>query len=852
MRFRRADPRVNLVELVPSHWDDEPILRSRAMLSGLADADALSLEFVAKPGDLRFFVRSISEDARDATLDQFRASYPQASVRWLDLTDRPYLDHCRSGPGEICRCLSLRLSRDPAFPLATDPRRGDPFKAVLAAGSAVRPGERLVSQLMLSPVAGGWSDGVRSRAEAQARKQKLEGRDVSSGSILPVLGLLGLAAAGTQGYEWYQQGETLLLVGTGAGALVGLPLAATLGAKLFGSIESPAPELTKEKLAYPAFAAELRLLAFGPEGSSGKRLLSLVQRVASAYAAFEHPQGNSLRPRSLRPKPYAMSAPKASLHRRDILNAAEAAALWHLPDSSAGIAVPADASAHRLLPSEDEVGRGCPVGIAAHQATQVPVHMPPSLLYRNQLIVAKTRRGKSTLLIHQSAYLMQRMAEARERLLLVVVDPHQDLAEAVLSQVPSGLEDRVTYLNLADRERPIGLNLLDVGLFPDRDRTAENVVTMMHRLWPDNWGPRMEQALRSSLMCLHEANQSRKSEDQYTLLDVLPMLSNENFRGEVMTQVADRALWVSWRDNYVNLGRVLQQQIANPVTTKIGRFLVNESTRFVIGQPRSSWDPRPLLRDGGVLVVNSAVGVLGEGAAALIGATVLNLLGLLIEEQVSLPPSQRSKVVSLVDESSTLGAADYPRMLSELGKYGASFVLVTQSLAKLDAIDEALRPTLFSNIDGLTVFQVSAQDARYLVPELGVDLDIADLTALDDFECYARWWADGHRLPTFSLRLNRPPSASPEKQAAIARRSAQRFGRQRAEVAENITAILEKREPPPKPSRNAAGGQSPGKPASPTAALANPANPNGSTEKKKAKGQGAAPRNDHRDERVPT
>jgi hypothetical protein len=443
------------------------------------------------------------------------------------------------------------------------------------------------------------------------------------------------------------------------------------------------------------------------------------------------------------------------------------------------------------------------------------------------------------------------MAEGRDRLLLVVVDPHQDLAEAVLGQIPSGLEDRVTYLNLADRERPIGLNLLDVGLFPDRDRTAENVVTMMHRLWPDNWGPRMEQALRSSLMCLHEANQSRKSEDQYTLLDVLPMLSNENFRAEVMTQVGDRALWVSWRDNYVNLGRVLQQQIANPVTTKIGRFLVNESTRFVIGQPRSSWDPRPLLRDGGVLVVNSAVGVLGEGAAALVGATVLNLLGLLIEEQVSMPQAQRSKVVALVDESSTLGAADYPRMLSELGKYGASFVLVTQSLSKLDAIDEALRPTVFANIDGLTVFQVSAQDARYLVPELGSDLDVADLTSLDDFECYARWWAAGRRLPTFSLRLDPPPAPKRERLAAIARRSAERFGRPRAEVAESIAAILQRREPPPKPSRNAGGSQSPAKPASPATTVAH-AKPDGPIGKKNGDSQRTAPRNEHRDEKVPT
>jgi hypothetical protein len=191
-----------------------------------------------------------------------------------------------------------------------------------------------------------------------------------------------------------------------------------------------------------------------------------------------------------------------------------------------------------------------------------------------------------------------------------------------------------------------------------------------------------------------------------------------------------------------------------------------------------------------VLVVNSAVGLLGEGGAALVGATVLNLLGLVVEEQVALPAAQRSRLVALVDESSTLGAADYPRMLSELGKYGASFVLVTQSLAKLDAIDEALRPTVFSNVDGLTVFQVSAQDAHYLAPELGGGLDVDDLTALDDFECYARWWSDGRRLPTFSLRLDPPPPVDRGRLLEMVRRSAERFGRPGEQVAKEIDDAL--------------------------------------------------------------
>jgi len=97
------------------------------------------------------------------------------------------------------------------------------------------------------------------------------------------------------------------------------------------------------------------------------------------------------------------------------------------------------------------------------------------------------------------------------------------------------------------------------------------------------------------------------------------------------------------------------------VTTKVGRFEVTEAARLTLGQPQSTINPRTLLRDGGVLVVDIAVGPLGEGGSALIGATLLNLLGLVVEDQIDLPAAQRSRMVALIDESSTLGGADYPR-----------------------------------------------------------------------------------------------------------------------------------------------------------------------------------------------
>jgi len=794
MRRKRPHESPALVEVIPSRWDDDPIPRAQSMLSGLAGVGGFSLEFAATADGIRFYVRAASAAVMEPILAQLRAAYPQAGLRQVPMAGRPELDPAWRSPGEEMATLGLRLQRGPSLPLTSDwRRRGDPLKGLLAAASAVGEGERIVCQLVLAPAPRAWADRLRSQLTRSQPKAYHRADASPMAETVPFLALLGLGGLGLQGYLWYQAGDFLPLIAVGAGVLVGLPAAAALVARLVRERQSADERVIEEKLAHPAFAVQVRLAAFAPPGSPHERLCCLAEAVAQACRAFDHASGNGLRPRPWRGDPAWPSTTTSPLRQPNVLNAAELAGLWHLPSDTGGVPGGKRMASRQLVPAPGDLSRGCPVGVSLHQGAGIPVQMPLSLLFRSQLVVAKTRRGKSTLLLHLASYLMQRMAGGRERASLVVVDPHQDLAEAVLGAVPPSLEERVVYLNLADRRRPVGLNLLDVALFPERDRTAENVITMMHRLWPDNWGPRMEGALRAAVSCLHEANAARQREEQYTLLDVVPVLTSADFREEVLKQVPDRALWAWWRDNYDRINRAFQQQTANPVTTKVGRFMVTEAARLVLGQPRSTVDPRALLREGGVLVVNSAVGALGEGGAALMGATLLNLVGLVVEEQVALPPADRCRLVALVDESSTLGAADYGRMLGELAKYGASFVLVTQSLSKLDAIDRALRPTIFSNIDGLTVFQVSAEDARYLAPELGSDVAVEDLTDLGDFECYARWWSDGQRLPTFSLRLNRPPPVSVTRTEAIARRSAEHYGRPRDEVRAEVARILDRR-----------------------------------------------------------
>ena len=84
--------------------------------------------------------------------------------------------------------------------------------------------------------------------------------------------------------------------------------------------------------------------------------------------------------------------------------------------------------------------------------------------------------------------------------------------------------------------------------------------------------------------------------------------------------------------------------------------------------------------------------------SALVGASLLNLVDAVVREQGSLPPDQRRGALVVVDEMQTMPGVDYESMLSELGKFGASFILATQSLAKLDDLSPTMRDTILANV----------------------------------------------------------------------------------------------------------------------------------------------------------
>ena len=274
----------------------------------------------------------------------------------------------------------------------------------------------------------------------------------------------------------------------------------------------------------------------------------------------------------------------------------------------------------------------------------------------------------------------------------------------------------------------------------------------------------MQSILEQTVKTLHEANKHPTTDggSQYTILDVLKLLSDRKFRADVLKKVEDPYLLEWWARDFGSWHHQYRAEALAPVQTRLSYYASSKRARAILGQRRSTIDMRETILNGGILLVSTAQGVGGKDVAALVGASLLNLVDSVIREQGDMAIRERRGVLVVVDEMQSMPGVDYESMLSELGKFGASFILATQSLAKLDDLSLTMRDTLLANVGCLAVFQVSGNDARQLVWELDKDrVSEGDIVSLPVHHCYVRATIGKERMPTFSMMVRKPEPGEP-------------------------------------------------------------------------------------------
>ncbi len=515
-----------------------------------------------------------------------------------------------------------------------------------------------------------------------------------------------------------------------------------------------------DKLARPLYEIRVHIVVTGPAEARTEARRRL-KELAGAFGHFGSHQLATFHTYRVR----RGRAPRRwRTDMSSLLSTEELATVFHPP--KAGVRPPTlSRVASRELPPPTDLPLAAQspdlavLGVTAFRGRQQRFGMRLEDRLRHTAIIGKTGMGKTTLL---QGLIASDIAAGHGVSLL---DPHGDLAEAVLASIPSARTNDVIFFDAGDAEHPIGFNPLACDDPSKRPLVASGVLAAFKKLFGLSWGPRMEHILRNVLLTLLEVPCS-------TLVTALRVMGDARFRQSVLSHVADAVVRSFWLHEFAAMPPKLQAEAIAPVQNKLGHFVASPLLRNIIGQERNRLDLRTIMDEGRVLVVNLSKGRLGDDASSLLGSLLVSSLQLEAMGRADLPEAERRPFHLYVDEFQNFATDSFATILSEARKYRLALTVANQYLAQMD---DATRAAVFGNVGTLVSFQVGADDAEAVATQLGAGTNPADLLQLPKYTACVRLLIDGMPSRPFTMKtLPVPARPNAVRRAEVIRAAARR------------------------------------------------------------------------------
>lgn len=407
------------------------------------------------------------------------------------------------------------------------------------------------------------------------------------------------------------------------------------------------------------------------------------------------------------------------------------------------------------------------LGRFSHWGGDSPLLLDDAARGQHLYAVGQTGVGKSSLLLNLAIQDMERGSGVG------ILDPHGDIAAAVLDHVPRWRSNDVIHFDLADPESVPAFNWLNCHHPSRRPLMVSGIVSAMKAVWRDNFGPRMEQLLNASLLALAEA-------DNTTVLGVTRLLVDECYRARILRQVRDPFVLQYWHGEFASYDKRFVSELVSPVLNKIGAILLSPPLRAAFGQVRSKFDFRNVLDRGRILIASLPKGKLGEDKASLAGSMVMSALFDAALSRVDVPVDQRRPFSLFVDELPSFANDRLDSMLSESRKLGLRLGLFHQHLQQLSPITLA---GVLGNVGTIAAFRLGEADADLLARHLGDDVAASQLVDLPNHHAIVRTLHDGQRGAAAVVQTDGPPPVPRRnRKPTIIELSRRRYGTSRAVV----------------------------------------------------------------------
>jgi hypothetical protein len=383
-------------------------------------------------------------------------------------------------------------------------------------------------------------------------------------------------------------------------------------------------------------------------------------------------------------------------------------------------------------------------------------------------VIGKTGMGKTTLLENLI------LADILRGEGLAVIEPHGDLIERLLERIPSYRINDVIYINPADIDHPIGLNMLERVSPEHHSVLVSGVIEVFKMLYAKSWGTKMEHIFRHALLTALEVPGGN-------LFTVSRLLTDFEFRERIARRLTDKGLREFWEMEFKNYDKRQRTEAVSPILNKIGQFSADPLIRNIVGQRKSTIRFREILDQNRILLVNLSKGKIGQDNATLLGALLITKLQVAALSRANTPEKNRQDFYLYIDECQNFLTESISSMLAEMRKYRLNLILTNQHLDQLNEF-VSIRSAILGNAGSLIAFRVGAQDAEVLQEEFFPKISKKDFVRLPQYRIFLRLMIDGVASDGFSAITLPPEGKVAGKGDKIIRVSRERYGRARYRV----------------------------------------------------------------------
>jgi len=715
---------------------------------------SVSFEIASQTGgsDISFYV-AVPKYLETAFEKYVQGVYPRA------LVEKVPQDYTIFEPGGVTAGAYLKLKESAFFPISTYQNlEKDPLSTLTNNLSKIGVNEGAGVQVIIRPVS---NLELRKKGEKIMAKVR-EGKsirdaimDVSQPTAMKMLGELVKPSKDpkNQGQEYEQA-----------------------AAKQKG-IDQKAHDAIQSKTQKQCFEVNIRVLASAQTQGRAEEILN---HLTGAFSQFSLASVNSLEPaelfkKDLRKLSYDFSFRNFRQSQASILNIEELASIYHFPTQFIETPYIKAAKAGDAAPPSDlpESGDVC-IGKVSYRNEEKNVYFAEKVDRRRHFyIIGQTGVGKSNFM---EGMIMQDIMKGEG---VAVVDPHGDIVEHILANIPKERVDDVVIFEPFDTERPCGLNMLEYDSPEQKDFAVQEMIAIFYKLFPPEIiGPMFEHYMRNAMLAL-----MADKENPGTLVEIPRMFTDQEFLKERIAKVSDPIVRNFWTKEWAATTGSTRSDMLGYVVSKLGRFIENEMMRNIIGQSHSGFDLAKVMDEKKIFLANLSKGLTGEVNSSLLGLILISKIQMAAMKRARVTEEQRTDFYLYIDEFQNFTTDSIATILSEARKYKLNLIMAHQYMPQLK---QEIRDAVLGNVGTIGAFRIGAEDAENLEKQFEPGFSRFDLVNLDNFSMIIKMMINNKISTPFKMKTLPSPKGMPEIIDAIKKISKLKYGKPKSIVEQEI------------------------------------------------------------------